>query len=157
MIQTLEAFKARANMGEANRRKKLDSHYGKPVRVKIEKSNLTEKWLVVAIILGQRVVISPHYSYDDAVAASEQVFQRFNTLPIDEWRKFLSGDRTIRHKAFSLLDYDDDDEIIGVVRNDEGNLVMDCTTKTTEQATTEANKVSIEKTGRPLFTKSTGG
>jgi hypothetical protein len=148
-------------MGEANRRKKLDPDYGKPVRVRIEKSNLTGKWLVVAIVLGQRIVISPHYSYDDAVAASEQVFQRFNTLDIDEWRKFLNGDRDSRRKAFSLLDYDDDDEIVGVIRSDlstvDGDWVVDYTPRAIEKATEEANKISIEKTGRPLFTKSTSG
>jgi hypothetical protein len=142
-------------MGEANRRKKSDPDYGKPVRVKIYKSNLTEKWLVVAYILGRKTVISPHYLYDDAVAASEQVFQRFNTLDIDEWRKFLSGDRTVFQKAVSLLDYDDDDEIIGVIRSDlstvDGDLVVDYTKETREKATEEANKAAIEKTGRPLF------
>ncbi|MDJ0593668.1 MAG: hypothetical protein QNJ72_27425 [Pleurocapsa sp. MO_226.B13] len=141
-------------MGEAKRRKKLDSNYGKPVRVRIEKSNLTGKWLVVAYILSRRTVITPHYLYDDAVAAAEQVFQRFNTLSIDEWRKFLKGDRTVLSKAVLLLDYDDDDEIVGVIRGDlstvDEDLVVDYTKETREKATSEANKISLKKTGRPF-------
>ncbi len=136
-------------MGQANRRKKLDADYGKfSVRVRIEKSNLTGKWLVVAMILGRRTVISPHYSYDDAIAASEQVFSRFNSLDIVEWRKFLNGDRTILLKAFSLLDYDDDDEIVGVMGQD---LVVDYSPETRVKATNHANSISIQETGRPLF------
>ena len=141
-------------MGEAKRRKKLDSNYGKPVRVRIEKSNLTGKWLVVAYILSRRTVITPYYLYDDAVAAAEQVFQRFNTLSIDEWRKFLKGDRTVLSKAVLLLDYDDDDEIVGVIRGDlstvDEDLVVDYTKETREKATSEANKISLKKTGRPF-------
>ncbi len=148
-------------MGEAKRRKNSDPNYGKnPVRVKVEKSSLTGKWLVVAYILGERIVISPHYKKDDADAASQQVFQRFNTLSIDEWRSYRAGDSTPLKKAFSLLDYDDDDEIIGVVRGDlptvDGNVVFDCTSETIERATKEANQRAIEKTGRTLFTPAPG-
>ena len=127
-------------MGEAKRRKKLDPDFGKkPVRVKIEKSKLTEKWLVVAYIFSRRSVISPHHLYDDAVAAGQQVFEQFNTLSVDEWRNFLKGDRAVMSKAISLLDYDDEDGVVGVLRNDlserDENLVLDRSPETIQKFT----------------------
>lgn len=139
-------------MGEAKRRKLLDPNYGKPrIQVTIEKSELTNKWLVVADILGHPHVISPHYQKADAEAASQQVFDKFNTLTLDEWRRYIAGDPQPFCKALSLLDYDDDDEVIGVQRSVDGEMVLDCTSASIKHHQEYVNQQAIVKTGKPLF------
>lgn len=135
-------------MGEAKRRKLLDPNYGKPrIQVTIEKSELTGKWLVVADILGHPHVISPHYQKADAVAASQQVFEKFNTITLHEWRRYIAGDPQPFDRAILLLDYDDDDELIGV----ETGEWLDCRLASLQHYQEYINQQMIGATGKPLF------
>ena len=103
-------------MAEAKRRKqKATKSTNQAVVVKIEKSKMTDKWLVVAYILRQRYVISPFIERTDAESAKTEVETVFNSISYERWRKLRQGERTVLTEAVSLLSYDDDDEVVGLM------------------------------------------
>lgn len=136
-------------MGEAKRRKQLDPNWGKPVQTRVELSSLTGKWLCVAYILGQRTVISPHYNRVSAESAAAQVEARFNTIQISEWRRYINGDTEPFSKALSMLDYDDDDEIVGIGHlNPDGSLSVQTDLDARQKFTEDVNE-QLKQKGLP--------
>lgn len=114
-------------MGEARRRKKNDPNYGcisrmtwrpKPVSVSIGVSSLTGKFLVMVSILGgQHRVISPHINKADAIEASKEVDIKFNHFSEERWKRYLNGeDNGFWSSLLQSLSYEDDDEILGVLK-----------------------------------------
>ncbi len=84
-----------------------------PVEVAVERSSITEKWLCVAYILGQRVPVSPHFKKEDAKSASDKVFAHFNQYSITYWRDYKCGGKE-QNLTKVLIGLDYDDEILGV-------------------------------------------
>lgn len=141
-------------MGEAKRRKqKSTESTAKAVVVKIEKSKITNKWLVVTYILRQRYVISPFIERDDAVNASIEVDMVFNSISYERWRKVRQGDRTVLAEAISLLSYeDDDDEIVGLLNLDTGEVILkEENPQLIGDATQWANTKAMHILGKPAF------
>lgn len=102
-------------MGESKRRQSLDPSFGKAVFVQVEQSPISNKWLCVVYILGCRCPISPHFKYEDAVNASKQVDANFNRVSYHDWRDFIrNGNERIFRQALQTLDYECDDEVIGI-------------------------------------------
>jgi hypothetical protein len=142
-------------MGEAKRRKqKFPESIGKAVVVKIEKSKMTNKWLVVTYILRQRYVISPFVERDDAVNASIEVDTVFNSISYERWRKVRQGDRTVLAEAISLLSYEDDDEVVGLLNLDTREMISkQQNPQLIEDATQWANSKMMLISGKPAFKK----
>jgi hypothetical protein len=140
-------------MGEAKRRRiKSPESIGKAVVVKIEKSKMTEKWLVVAYILKQRFVVSPFIERVDAENASIEVDTVFNSISYESWRKLRRGDRTVLTEAISKLTFDDDDQVVGLLDLTTNKLISrQQNPQLMEDATEWANSQAVLKSGKPLF------
>ncbi len=98
-------------MGEAKRRQQKNPNFNTskpPVEVAVERSTITEKWLCVAYILGQRVPVSPHFKKENAKSSCEKVFAHFNQYSISYWRDYVNGGIGQNlTKAIIGLDYQD--------------------------------------------------
>lgn len=137
-------------MGESKRRQSLDPTFGKAVTVKVEQSPISSKWLCVAYVLGCRCPISPHFKYEDAVNASKQVDANFNRVPYHDWRDFIrNGNEQIFRRALETLDYEDDDEVIGIGHFlPDGTLSVDQSLDNRTVATDQINSLA-EALGEP--------
>ncbi len=113
-------------MGDSNRRKKQDPTYskGSKVKTRITVSELTGKFLVMASVNDQpEFCVSPHYKKEDAEAAAKQVELVFSGFSPHHWK----NDRC-KSRALSLLNYEDDDEAVGVYWLNENKLDFDLNT-----------------------------
>lgn len=98
------------------------------IQTKITKSVITNKWLAQVLKAGQWRTISPHCDRNDAVHAIECIRQQFSGLTQEEFNDLGVEEYSI---AISTLDYPDDDEPIGKIRELEpGNFTLDISTKT---------------------------
>lgn len=87
--------------------------------VTVERSQVTDKWLVVLYLFSNRRVISPHFKRSDAVAASKIVEQVFGEYTPEQLLR-----PQIWSQCLQELHYEDDDEPLGVLfRNADGKLV----------------------------------
>lgn len=144
-------------MGEAKRRQSQDPSFGKAVIVKVEQSTISSKWLCVAYILGCRCPISPHFKYEDAVDASKQVEANFNRVSFHDWRDFTrNGNERIFRQALATLDYEDDDEVIGIGHpNSEGIISIDQSLGNRIRATDQINSLAEAQGKPPVFVSPT--
>ena len=141
-------------MGEAKRRReKSPESIGKAVIVKMERSKMTGKWLVVAYILRQRYVISPFINRVDAENASIEVDTVFNSIKYEHWRKLRQGDRSVLIEAISKLSFEDDDEVVGLFNLETKQVISkEQNPQLMKDATEWANHKAMLETGKPLFT-----
>ncbi len=141
-------------MGEAKRRrKKSPESMGKAAWIKIEKSKMTGKWLVVAYILRQRYVISPFIERKDAEKVIGEVDSVFNSISYERWRELRRGNRGVLIEAISQLSFeDDDDEVVGLLDLETGRVISKKQNpQMIKDATRWANKKAMVESGKPLF------
>jgi hypothetical protein len=113
-------------MGEAKRRRKLDPNFGREFFVSVQKSDLTDKWLVIVHLFGVKRVISPHYKKKDAEAASQIVQSVFSQYSPEELQN-----SELWSKALQSLNYEDDDEPLGTLKlAPDGSPIIDTTEST---------------------------
>lgn len=92
------------------------------VKTKITVSQLTGKYLVMASVNGcKEFCVSPHFDKKDAKLAAKEVEAVFSQFSPREWK-----DNACLTKALSMLQYEDDDEPIGVL--DLNSQVVDMST-----------------------------
>lgn len=81
------------------------------VKTKVTVSELTGKYLVMASVNGcKEFCVSPHFDKKDAKLAAKEVETVFSQFSPREWK-----DNACLTKALSMLQYEDDDEPIGVL------------------------------------------
>ena len=124
-------------------------------RFRIVVSELTGKYLICIVHKGETFKISPHVKIEDAKHGIEMCKKCLKTFsshelsaPLSKWFK------TFIARINSDFYYDDDDEILGVIHNVDGNLIYDMTRASINKRTADVNMASIQKTGRRLFTYS---
>ena len=153
-VEIVSRSRGGIRVGEAKRRRmRAPESMGKAVRVEIEKSKITGKWLVVAYILRQRYIISPFIERKDAERAIVEVESVFSSISYERWRDLRRGNREVLMEAISKLSYeDDDDEVVGLLdRETERMISKKQNPKMIEDATRWANKKAIVESGKPLF------
>lgn len=91
----------------------MDKGFGKRARwsptVTIERSELTDKWLVMLHLHGRKRCISPHWQKQDAKAAAQAVRATFGRYSPRRLK-----DPQLYFKALMELKYKDDDQVLGV-------------------------------------------
>jgi hypothetical protein len=110
-------------MGAAKVRRQNDPGYGRVVvATKVERSKLTSKWLVMASVNGgEWLIVTPHFKREDAEAACPEVERVFSRYKAGDWER---GRCLLQ--AVQELGYEDDDEVLGVVRFlKDGTVVVD--------------------------------
>ncbi len=139
-------------MGEAKRRKAKDPSFGKP-RLYIAPSPHTNKRMIWIQQLKQVRGISPHYTKESAEYGLSQCQKCLNSFPISHWNQpFDDAYYEFLVRLNEKFPYDDDDEILGVIKSDDENIYLDSSAETINKATAESNMKSIEKTGERLYT-----
>ena len=139
----------------SKRRKKPEK-----TRFRIMVSDYTGKYLICIVHKGETRVISPHVKIEDAKHGIEmckkclESFSKYELeFPLSKWFK------TFINRINSDFYYDDDDEVLGVIRGvgPDGSVVLDISRDAINKATAEANMAFIQKTGRRLYTYSRHG
>ena len=135
-----------------NNKRRKEPSFGKP-RLYIAPSPHTNKRMIWIQQLEQVRGISPHYTKESAEYGLSQCQKCLNSFPISHWNQPFD------HAYYEFLvrlneefPYDDDDEILGVIKSDGEKIYLDSSTETINQATSEINMESIEKTGKRLYT-----
>lgn len=90
-------------------------------KTKLDVSSITGKWLVQLFLNGAWQTISAHRKEEDANAASQEIKEVFGRYSLNQ----LKNPKNYR-KALSMLSYEDDDEVIGVICD--GELKTDAET-----------------------------
>ncbi len=140
-------------MGEAKRRKRKDPNFGKPY-LYIGISPGTGKNMVFLKYKTKVYGISPHYKIEDAEYGLSQCQKCLDTFDILDWEG--NAEETFAEFVMRLnteFDYEDDDEILGVVhQNEEGNYVVDDSLKAINEATASINMRGIREKNKKIFT-----
>ena len=141
-------------MGESRRRKQLDPNYGK-TSFFITTSELTGKYLACIRHKGKVSVISPHVKKEGAEHAIKMCQLCLDSFSKDE----ISSDLgqwlySFIERLNTSFDYEDDDELLGVVTRDNDKVMINMTRSAINKRTADINMESINKTGKRLFTYS---